>query len=36
VLSARLIMMLAIGALLVVSGIFDIGRRRRDGGDEPL
>jgi hypothetical protein len=33
-LDPKLVMMLAVGTLLLVSGMFDISRRRRDGSDE--
>jgi hypothetical protein len=32
----KLVMLLAVGTLLLVSGIFDAGRRRRGGTDEGL
>jgi len=35
-LDPRLLLMLAVGTLLLVNGIFDIGRRRRSGTDEVL
>lgn len=35
-LDPKLLMMLAIGTLLLVSGIFDTARRRREEADEGL
>ena len=35
-LDPKLLMMLAVGTLLLVSGIFDATRRRRDEADEGL
>ncbi len=32
-LDPKLLMMLAVGTLLLVNGILDIGRRRRSGAD---
>lgn len=35
-LDPKLLLMLAVGTLLLVNGIFDISRRRRSGTDEVL